>query len=133
MRVPASSRSAHPTALLVRFSGLCNAATTACGRLCPVPYQGTESAENHADRKRTKKDAHKVAQREHDVAKGDGAAFEDLQRLKEDNGDGVVEDALTKDDGEELWVHMHRVEDGQHRHCQCQVPAEGGCASLKHA
>ena len=38
-----------------------------------------------------------------------------LRRLEDDNGDGVVEDGLAKDDGVELGVDLVRVEDGQNR------------------
>lgn len=38
-----------------------------------------------------------------------------LRRLKQDNGDGVVEDTLAEDDGVEFGIDLVRVEDGEDR------------------
>lgn len=39
-----------------------------------------------------------------------------LRRLKQHNGDGVVEDRLAKDDSVQLRVHLVGVENGQNGH-----------------
>ncbi len=78
--------------------------------------QGGADTSNDTNQQGTKKDQQEDAstfkEAEYSVA-GSLALFVSLRRLENDNGDGVVEDRLAKDDGVKLGVDLVRVENGE--------------------
>ena len=79
-----------------------------------LEQQGGADADRDADQQADGEDQEEDADALEQAADGGLAgAMELLGGLEHDDGDGVVEDALAKDDGVELGIDLVGVEDGQ--------------------